>query len=58
MATLRDANTRCQAYCLANVTGAVTNYTTNLVKLWLTDFSQGRDATQRWQKLLSNAANQ
>ncbi len=60
-APTKDANTRCQIYLVgtAYVADASADFTTNLQR-WLKDGSQAgasaMSATQRWMKLLSNAA--
>lgn len=55
-----DANTRCQIYLVntAYAGTASSDFTTNLTR-WLKDGTQAgastMSATQRWQKLISNA---
>lgn len=60
-AQTKDANTRCQIYLVntAYAGTSSTDFTTNLQR-WLKDGSQAgastMSATQRWMKLLANAA--
>lgn len=62
MAVFRDANARCQAYLIGTAypTGTTTNLNALLLK-WLGDSTQAgattQSATQRFQALLTNAAN-